>query len=103
MKLLEKNPTKRLGFKEDAEELKRHKFFKKINWKKLKEKASKAPMVPKVDGEDDVRQFSEDFTKETITPEDDGVPLPHANAANLFRGEELQNFFGTKSTSSRSF
>lgn len=90
-KLLEKDPTKRLGFKKDAEELKRHKFFKKINWKELKNKEYPAPMVPQLSGKDDVRQFSEDFTKEE--PKDEpGVPLTHANAANLFKGENLHNF-----------
>lgn len=35
-KLLQKNPKKRLGYgKNDAEEIKKHKFFKDIDWKKL--------------------------------------------------------------------
>jgi len=33
-KLLEKNPKKRLGYK-SVDEIKRHPFFKNINWNKI--------------------------------------------------------------------
>lgn len=45
-KLLERDPTKRLGAK-GIEEIKKHKFFKKVNWKKLYNKEVKPPFVPK--------------------------------------------------------
>lgn len=85
-KLLQKNPKDRLGFRNDAEDLKKHKFFKRIDWAKLKNRIhNKAPMIPPLSGEDDVSQFSEDFTKQS--PEDKDVEAPAArNAANYFRG-----------------
>lgn len=44
--LLTKDPKKRLGGgPTDAEEVKRHPFFKSIDWKKLYEKALPVPFV----------------------------------------------------------
>lgn len=46
-KLLVKDPRKRLGGgEEDAKELKRHSFFKDIDWDKLARKEIPAPFVP---------------------------------------------------------
>lgn len=46
-KLLVKNPRKRLGGGEgDARELKRHSFFKTLDWNKLARKEIPAPFVP---------------------------------------------------------
>lgn len=84
-RLLQKNPQERLGFQNDAEDLKRHKFFKRIDWLKLKSKKIPTPMKPALSGEDDVSQFSVDFTNEL--PVDREVEPPAAkNAANYFRG-----------------
>lgn len=45
--LLEKDPRKRLGGgKEDAREIKRHPFFKKLSWEKLYRKEIPAPFRP---------------------------------------------------------
>lgn len=75
-----------MGFNEDAEELKRHRFFKKINWNKLKAMACKAPKTPDLNGSDDVGQFSEEFTaKEAV--ESPAEPLTMKNADKLFQGE----------------
>lgn len=64
LKLLEKNPKRRLGFKHGAEDLKRHKFFtrKLFNWDKLKNKELDAPFVPTIKDKEDVSMFSKDFT-----------------------------------------
>uniref|UniRef100_L7M026 non-specific serine/threonine protein kinase n=1 Tax=Rhipicephalus pulchellus TaxID=72859 RepID=L7M026_RHIPC len=62
-KLLIKDPRKRLGGGiEDAEEIKRHRFFKGINWDDLAAKKIPAPFVPKVDDELDVSNFADEFT-----------------------------------------
>lgn len=104
-KLLVKNPRERLGGgTEDAEELKRHPFFKVwnenflellfilflnilrylfsnylfilkgLNWTDLSKKAVPAPFIPKISGELDVSNFSEEFTK--MTPTDSPAIVP---------------------------
>lgn len=51
----------------------------------LKKRGYKTPMQPTLEGEDDVRQFSTDFTN--VEPEDKDVDPPAAkNAHNYFRG-----------------
>ena len=89
MKLLEKDPRKRLGYKNDAQELKNHKFFRNIDWKILTEKRYHAPMEPKVVDKFDVSQFSEDFTNQPAVdgPAESG-PLTAANGANFFKGKQ---------------
>lgn len=44
-KLLEKNPKKRLGAKDDAEEIKAHPFFKDVDWKAVEGLKIQAPEV----------------------------------------------------------
>lgn len=44
-KMLERNPEKRLGAK-GIDEIKNHKFFKGVNWKKLYARKVKPPFVP---------------------------------------------------------
>lgn len=87
LKLLEKDPTKRLGYRRDADELKKHKFFRGIRWDILTEKRYNAPMKPTVTGKFDLSQFSEEFTSK---PAIDGPPesgtLTAPNAKNFFRG-----------------
>lgn len=43
LKLLNRNPKKRLGTYGGADEIKKHPFFKAIDWKKLFDRAYKAP------------------------------------------------------------
>ncbi|KAK7869906.1 hypothetical protein R5R35_013702 [Gryllus longicercus] len=83
-RLLVKDPRKRLGGGEgDAEELKRHPFFKGINWEDLARKAVPAPFVPKIDNELDTSNFSEEFTK--MTPTDSPAIVP-PNFDKIFKG-----------------
>ncbi|XP_014251762.1 ribosomal protein S6 kinase alpha-5-like isoform X2 [Cimex lectularius] len=83
-KLLVKEPRERLGGgADDAEELKRHPFFKGLNWNDLSRKAVPAPFVPKIAGELDVSNFSEEFTK--MTPTDSPAIIP-PNFDKIFKG-----------------
>lgn len=90
LKLLEKDPRKRLGYKRDAEELKKHKFFRGIDWEILKQKRYNAPEKPSLNGRFDVSQFSEDFTGQPAVdgPAESG-PLNAPNGKNFFRGKRL--------------
>ncbi|XP_037499169.1 ribosomal protein S6 kinase alpha-5 isoform X2 [Rhipicephalus sanguineus] len=83
-KLLIKDPRKRLGGGiEDAEEIKRHRFFKAINWDDLAAKKIPAPFVPKIDGELDVSNFAEEFT--SMIPADSPALAPVSDD-KVFKG-----------------
>ncbi|KAL1426156.1 hypothetical protein MTO96_018418 [Rhipicephalus appendiculatus] len=83
-KLLIKDPRKRLGGGiEDAEEIKRHRFFKGINWDDLAAKKIPAPFVPKIDGELDVSNFADEFT--SMVPADSPALAPVSDD-KVFKG-----------------
>ncbi|CDW57914.1 serine:threonine protein kinase n2 [Trichuris trichiura] len=66
-RLLRKNPAKRLGSTEaDAEEVKKQRFFRLINWQweDLLMKRIKPIFVPTIRSPEDVSNFDEEFTKE---------------------------------------
>ncbi|TNV78858.1 hypothetical protein FGO68_gene7118 [Halteria grandinella] len=64
--LLERDPAKRLGStEEDANELKRHPWFAKIDWQKLMLKQLEPPFKPFVSGPEDTRNIDKMFTNET--------------------------------------
>ncbi|XP_075741478.1 ribosomal protein S6 kinase alpha-5-like isoform X2 [Rhipicephalus microplus] len=84
LKLLIKDPRKRLGGGiEDAEEIKRHRFFKGINWEDLAAKKVPAPFVPKVDDELDVSNFADEFT--SMVPADSPALAPISDD-KVFKG-----------------
>ncbi|KAM9841016.1 serine/threonine-protein kinase N2 [Aulostomus maculatus] len=63
-KLLQKNPEMRLGAgEEDAAQIKRHKFFKGVDWDALLLKTVKPPFLPVIRAQQDVSNFDEEFTR----------------------------------------
>ncbi|XVF41249.1 hypothetical protein PTKIN_Ptkin01aG0265400 [Pterospermum kingtungense] len=61
--LLQKEPSKRLGSGQGgSEEIKRHKWFKSINWKKLEAREIKPSFLPEVAGNHCVANFEECWT-----------------------------------------
>lgn len=84
LKMLEKNPKRRLGGNHrDATEIKEHPFFNGINWQELRNKRRKAPYKPTLNAEDDVQNFSNEFTDQL--PEDPECDAPPSRI-RLFRG-----------------
>ncbi|KAI1789567.1 hypothetical protein LXA43DRAFT_974146 [Ganoderma leucocontextum] len=70
-KLLTRDPTRRLGSgKGDAEEIKRHPFFKDVNFDDVMHKRIPPPYFPTINGTADTSNFDEEFTREqpTLTP-----------------------------------
>ncbi|KZT11990.1 protein kinase C [Laetiporus sulphureus 93-53] len=70
-KLLTRDPARRLGSgKGDAEEIKRHPFFKDVNFDDVMNKRIPPPYFPTVNGTADTSNFDEEFTREqpTLTP-----------------------------------
>ncbi len=85
--LLERNPQKRLGYSEDdANQIKRHPWFAKIDWDKLMAKELEAPFKPYVNGPEDTRNIDKMFTNETPkeTPGNAMQLTPNAQNANHF-------------------
>ena len=70
--LLERNPEQRLGgYKrddqdDDAEDIKKHPFFKGINWKLIAKRQHLAPFKPKVKGAQDTSCIDTVFTDEPL-------------------------------------
>ncbi|KAL1022894.1 hypothetical protein UPYG_G00033850 [Umbra pygmaea] len=70
-RLLRRNPERRLGAGEkDAEEVKRHPFFRSIDWDGLLAKKVRPEFIPTIKGREDVSNFDEEFTSEApiLTP-----------------------------------
>ncbi|XP_066548699.1 serine/threonine-protein kinase N2 isoform X3 [Amia ocellicauda] len=70
-RLLRRNPERRLGAGErDAEEVKKHPFFRTVDWNGLLAKKVKPPFVPIIKGREDVSNFDDEFTSEApvLTP-----------------------------------
>ncbi|KND02050.1 AGC/PKC protein kinase [Spizellomyces punctatus DAOM BR117] len=70
-KLLTKDPSKRLGGgRGDAEDIKRHPFFKGVDWDAMLQLKLPPPYYPKISSPEDVSNFDEEFTRESpvLTP-----------------------------------
>uniref|UniRef100_A0A8C4EGP0 protein kinase C n=1 Tax=Dicentrarchus labrax TaxID=13489 RepID=A0A8C4EGP0_DICLA len=70
-RLLRRSPERRLGAGEkDAEEVKKHLFFRNMDWNGLLAKKVKPPFVPIIQGTNDVSNFDDEFTSEApiLTP-----------------------------------
>lgn len=69
-KLLVQDRTKRLGnIKNGTEDVKRHRWFKSIDWDDVDKRKLKAPIVPKISYEGDTRNFD-------VYPETDWRKVP---------------------------
>ena len=67
LKLLTKNPKRRLGAK-GLEDVKRHPFFgPDIDWDAIAQKRTQAPIKPKIKDEMDTSNFADEFTRLPLT------------------------------------
>ena len=83
-RLLKRHPPNRLGSEpDDAKSIKRHPFFKSLDWENLLK--SEPPFPLTMAGDEDVSQFDSKFTK--LTPIDSPVESKISDSANLnFQG-----------------
>ncbi|KAI7690337.1 Serine/threonine-protein kinase Sgk3 [Sarcoptes scabiei] len=85
--LLHKDKRKRLGAIEDAEEVRRHDFFRPINWADLEAKKISPPFNPNKDHYD-LRNIDPDFVREAIPNsviKSQGIGTPGLGE-NVFQG-----------------
>lgn len=67
--LLNRNPKHRLGSQHDTEDLKRHGFFKSIDWTLLESRQIVPSFKPYIDSDDSVVNFDVEFTQLDINQE----------------------------------
>ena len=73
--LLQREPAKRLGYgPSGGDEVKRHKFFKGINWRQLERCELSSPFKPTVDGADCVQNFDKEYTGQPVNITPSGTP-----------------------------
>jgi serine/threonine protein kinase len=69
-RLLRKDPNKRLGanMPKDLQTIKSHRFFRKMDWKKLARREMEPPIMPVVTDPALAENFSAEFTGRTLSP-----------------------------------
>ncbi|XP_010543158.1 PREDICTED: serine/threonine-protein kinase AtPK2/AtPK19-like [Tarenaya hassleriana] len=79
--LLQKEPGKRLGSgSTGAEEIKRHKWFKLINWRKLEAREIQPSFRPEVSGKLCIANFEKHWTEMSVLDSPAASPTADANA-----------------------
>lgn len=93
-KLLCKNPAKRLGanIPKDLQTIKKHRFFRKIDWAKLERRELDPPIVPVVTDPELAENFSADFTMLAMSPVVERRSYPWEGNGRSY--EEDQELFG---------
>jgi serine/threonine protein kinase len=69
-RLLRKDPSKRLGgtTRHDLKNLKAHRFFRKIDWKRLEKREVEPPIMPVITDPELAENFSDEFTSIPLSP-----------------------------------
>ncbi|KAL6891246.1 kinase-like domain-containing protein [Trichoderma longibrachiatum] len=69
-RLLRKDPSKRLGavMPKDMQTMKKHRFFRKIDWKKLAAREMEPPIQPMITDPELAENFAPEFTELSLSP-----------------------------------
>lgn len=69
-RLLRKDPKKRLGYNmaKDMQTIRNHRFFRKINWKKLQARELEPPIQPLITDPELAENFNQEFTDLPLSP-----------------------------------
>lgn len=92
-RLLRKEPNKRLGahMPKDMIAIKKHRFFRRIDWVKLAKREVEAPIQPFITDPELAENFSEDFTELPLSPVITSQHIPWSAAS---KNENENNPFG---------
>ncbi|KAG5980202.1 hypothetical protein E4U55_004293 [Claviceps digitariae] len=90
-RLLRKEPHKRLGscMPKDLQTLKKHRFFRKIDWKKLEARELEPPIQPMITDPELAENFAPEFTELALSPVlncKDAWPVPGSSKDDVFGG-----------------
>jgi len=85
VQLLNRDPKKRLGSKDDVNDVKAHPFFKTLSWEKLMKKEIDPPYKPKTKSSTDTNNFDSTFTSEPVV---DSVVAPSTLSQTMADGTE---------------
>ncbi|CRG97095.1 rac-beta serine/threonine protein kinase, putative [Plasmodium gallinaceum] len=94
-KLFEKNPNKRLGSGiTDAEEIKKHPFFKSVNWDDVLNKKVKPPFKPHLFNQIDLQNFDKEFLCMPLRYSDqfDSNPTSSSQKNNIIKDFNYNNY-----------
>ena len=106
--LLQRNVRKRLGYKDDVEEIKQHKWFKGVDWHKVYNKEIEPVYQPEIDDEDDLGDMTNVADKYKMEDvRNTVVAKPSLNEQAYFKGftyrgtqeDEMKDMFGRDSIS----
>ncbi|RDW89262.1 putative protein kinase [Coleophoma cylindrospora] len=91
-RLLRKDPNKRLGanMPKDLLLIKKHRFFRKIDWKLLAKREVEPPISPLITDPELAENFSEDFTTLSLSP----IMTSHPDRSWSMSGNENNPFGG---------
>ncbi|ANB14860.1 putative protein kinase YPK3 [Sugiyamaella lignohabitans] len=86
-RLLRKDPRRRLGYK-DIEVIKKHRYFRKLDWKKLEVRHPDLipPIIPIITNPVLAENFSSEFVDMALTPDTHYHNVPVPAGAGLFQG-----------------
>jgi serine/threonine-protein kinase Psk1 len=95
-RLLRKEPRKRLGVqKGDINVIKKHRFFRKIDWIKLEARQLEPPIKPLVTDPSLAENFAREFTERSI----DAVPLTRRHSRAMSKSDPFGGFSYVASSS----
>lgn len=99
-RLLRRDPRKRLGsnMPKDLQTLKTHRFFRKIDWRKLESRELEPPIRPVVTDPALAENFSPEFTQLALSPRIDGAGMAPWNTVD----EPVNPFGGFSFVASKS-
>eukprot|EP00039_Didymoeca_costata_P019105 m.336255 g.336255 ORF g.336255 m.336255 type:complete len:440 (-) comp17797_c0_seq1:256-1575(-) len=83
-KVLHRDSSKRLGSKNGSEDIKRHAWFRKVDWDMVEERAYPPPFLPEMSAADDTQNFDQSFTNQPAV--DSPVERISPIAPDLFSG-----------------
>lgn len=87
--MLQKDPSKRIGYRQDFSEIKAHIFFVSIRWDDLENKRIPPPFDPRVKNEFDSSNVDPSFTNEAIS----GIKMCNKAISGLKKLSSIFLFF----------